>query len=210
MLHVRYGAEAETPWAGSSPLRLAGVSAELLGLVEGVWRSDLAGTFGYLLPLPRSGADDPTVDTLRDAISGARGGLVTTETTQGGWGAGRIDAPPAEYKPRRFGSDPPSELREIRGAAVPAILAAAGVPVELLRSSDRAGQRESFRRFSLTTLQPLGNLIAAEASAKLERPVTVSFERLRGADVQGIGRALKALVDSGMALPDALEAVGLD
>lgn len=66
---------------------------------------------------------------------------------------------------------------------MPAIMAAAGVPVELLRQGDGAGMRESFRRFVLTTLQPIGNLIAAEASRKLERDVSVSFERLRGADV---------------------------
>ncbi len=210
VLHVRYAAETETPWAGQSPLALAGVSAEVLAQVEAVWKCELGGAFGYVLPLPRAGADDTTLAEIRQAIGAAKGGLVTVETTQGGWGAGRIDAPQAEYAPKRFGGSPPSELREIRGALVPAIMSAAGVGPELLRVSDGSGMRESYRRFVLTTMQPIGNLIAAEASAKLERDVSLSFERLRGADVQGIGRALKSLVDSGMALPDALEAVGLD
>ena len=69
--------------------------------------------------------------------------------------------------------------------------------------------RESWRRFVLSTVAPLGRLISAEASKKLERPVSLSFESLRGSDAQGISRAVKALTDSGMSLPDALATVGL-
>lgn len=93
VLHVRYAANPETPWAGTGPLALAGVSAEVLALIECVWKCELGGPLGYLLPLPRAAADDQSLDALREGIAGARCGLVTVKTTQGGYGTGRIEAP---------------------------------------------------------------------------------------------------------------------
>lgn len=209
VLHFRYAMEPESPWCGRSPIALAGVSADVLALVESTWDAELSGTFGYLLALPRAKAGDTTIDELRAALGAAKGGLVTAETVMGGWGGGRIDSPQREYAQRRFGAEPPAELREIRKELVPAILSAAGIPIELIRSADGAGMRESWRRYVLSTVAPLGALVAAEATAKLERPVTLKFESLRGSDHQGLSRAIKALVDSGMSLPDALAKVGL-
>ncbi len=66
-----------------------------------------------------------------------------------------------------------------------------------------------FRRYTATAAAYLGQIVEAEASAKLDAPVTLTFERLRGADVQGLGRALKSLVESGATYEDALVQVGL-
>ena len=53
-------------------------------------------------------------------------------------------------------------------------------------------------------------VVSEEASLKLEQDVVLTFEKLRGSDSQGLGRALKAMTDAGMSLADALQAVGLD
>lgn len=72
-----------------------------------------------------------------------------------------------------------------------------------------AAREEAYRRYVATTAAYLGGVLAAEASAKFETPVTLTFERLRRADVQGLARAVKALVEGGMSLEAALIQVGL-
>ena len=44
----------------------------------------------------------------------------------------------------------------------------------------------------------------------LDHPEALSLEQLSGTDVEGPGRAVKSLVDSGQPLADALLAVGLN
>ena len=51
--------------------------------------------------------------------------------------------------------------------------------------------------FLHTTLQPIGELIATEASEKLETTVSFDFARLSAADVQGRARAFQSLVRGG-------------
>lgn len=53
------------------------------------------------------------------------------------------------------------------------------------------------------------NSAGSAPRAKLDTPVTLTFERLRAADVQSQARAIKALVDGGMELAEAIETVGL-
>ena len=110
---------------------------------------------------------------------------------------------------KRFGANPPDEIREVHSRVLSELLAAAGIPIELMIKSDGAGMRESWRRFTAATISPLGRLIEAEATAKLVGdPVEIDFHRLRGSDVQGLARAVKSLVDSGQSIEQALEIVG--
>ena len=74
----------------------------------------------------------------------------------------------------------------------------------LLDSGDGGAAREAYRRFVAITAAYLAEVLAAEASAKFETPVNLSFERLRGTD-----RAVKALVDGGATYEDAIAQAGL-
>ena len=47
--------------------------------------------------------------------------------------------------------------------------------------------REAFRRLTAAVVEHLSELVAEEAATKLEEAVALSFEALRGADVQGLG-----------------------
>lgn len=60
--------------------------------------------------------------------------------------------------------------------------------------ADGTAQRESFRRFLHATIQPVGELIAAELSEKLEEDIRLDFSRLFAADLQGRARAWRSLV----------------
>ena len=168
------------------------------------------------MPLPRidDESDDPTqptkLDTLLDTITGADGSLVPTETTAEGWKEGRTAAPVQDYTPKRFGPFVDTAMLELRRDVTAAILSSAGVGVELVKATDGSSQRESWRRFIVSTIQPMGRIIAEEATRKLETDIELSFERLRGSDTQSIARGLRQLTESGMSLADAMRVVGLE
>ena len=70
------------------------------------------------------------------------------------------------------------------------LAAAFGVPSSLFEPrGDGAGQRESWRRFWIGTIAPLGKSIQAELRLKLENSADVSFEALRASDEDGRSRA---------------------
>ena len=61
-------------------------------------------------------------------------------------------------------------------------------------------------RLMHSTIQPLGRLVSAELSAKLEADVTLSFDGLFAADLSGRARAFQSMVGGGM---DPAKAAGL-
>ena len=112
----------------------------------------------------------------------------------------------------RVGFQPQPEAREWADDLAAEIQACAGIAPPLFRaSSEGSAAREAFRRFTAAVVEHLGEIVAAEASMKLELPVALSFERLRGADVQARARASATLVDkAGLSADEALRLVGLD
>ena len=133
-----------------------------------------------------------------------------TETTAAGWGEGRMAAPQADWQPRRVGANPPPVLPTLRGDAYDAVLAACGVPPDLARISTAQGQREAFRRFLTTGLEPVGELVAAELAAKLDTPgVRFDFTGTYAHDLAGRAQAFKAMAAGGMDVNRALELSGL-
>ena len=131
------------------------------------------------------GKTDPLA-ALRSDLAELRGGVGLLETTAGGYGdkGGRPDR---NWKPERLGANPPMSLAEIRAGVERAVLSACGIPPSLAVDADGTAQRESFRRFLHATIQPVGELIAAELS-ELEEHITLDFSRLFAADVQGRAR----------------------
>ena len=118
-------------------------------------------------------------------------------------GAGERARPalrPETTNARRYGADPPAALTELRGAAETSLLAAAGIPPALVSMQDGTAQRESYRRFIHTTIEPLGHILAAEIERKLELPARFDFDRLTASlDLSGRARAFQSLVKGGMA-----------
>ena len=99
-----------------------------------------------------------------------------------------------------------------------AICGAMGVPADLvLGGSSESGSRESMRRFGSTTIQNILVTVAREWESKLGTELLWDLDQLRSSDevsrARAVGsraQAVSRLVDSGMALPQALAVVGID
>lgn len=200
VLHFRFGIRASVPWRGISPLKAAGSDLAVLGrIVHRIVREagKTTGTVGAMSQ--DSGHTPEQAGDLFKTIKGIDGG-----TRLIGFRGSNLHR-------FRIAFQPDEQALQWPNATERRIMNAEGLsPALIVSESDGTAAREAFRRFTNTVLRHLASLVASEATAKLEQPVTLSFERLRGADVQGLGRAVKSLVDSRQSLADTLAAVGLD
>ena len=80
-----------------------------------------------------------------------------------------------------------------------------GRPV--LRRSDL--QREAFRRFLTTAVQPVADLVAEELSTKLDTEISFRFDGLYAHDLQGRATSFQKLVAGGMDVSEAVAVSGL-
>ena len=99
---------------------------------------------------------------------------------------------------------PPAAEVELLARAFTEALSACGVPPTLFSDrSDGTAQRESFRRYLHSTLDPIAKLISAELSTKLETEVDVDLSAIHAADVQGRARGRGAPSPARTAVHDA-------
>ena len=213
VVHVRYAVDPSRPWEGISPLGWAATTGTLAAHLEQRLGEEAGGAVAHVLPVPQDGGDGEGADPLgklKEDIRSARGRTFLAETTSAGWGEGRGAAPAADWQPRRIGANPPAVLQGLRSDVFGAVLSACGVPVSLFTDADGTSQRESFRRFLTTGLEPLGQLVAAELSAKLDTPgIRFDFTGTYAHDLAGRAAAFQKLVAGGMALAEAVSLAGL-
>ena len=209
----RYSVDPARPWWGIGPLGWARLTGRLHANLEDAIADEAGGTRGHLLLVPQGPATDDDTDPLADLradVASLRGRTVLTETTSAGWGEGQMAAPQADWRPQRIGANPPPSLATLRTDSAQAVLAACGVSADLFVAGDAAGQRESWRRFLHGSVQPLGDLLAAELAVKLDAPgLRLTFDRLFASDLSGRARAFGSLVQGGMDKDRALVLAGL-
>ena len=170
-----------------------------------------------VIPMPQQreqpdDADDDPLGPIKRALLGAGGRSVFVETTAGAHGQDRQDAPRQDWQQKRLGANPPETLAALLSQTSNMVMAAAGVDpiIAGLSRGDGTLAREAYRRFERLTLQPLGRLMQTELRLKLDAPdLTISFNSLRSSDFAGIGRAYKALKDSGMSPAEINELLDL-
>ena len=208
MVHWQYSYDLGRPWIGVGPMQRAIEGGQLAANVERALRRESSGTVGYLLPIPTD-ADDASVTQLKADLKALHGRTSVVETTAGGWGEGRIAAPRSDYVPQRIGPAPPVSMVEVHRAIQRAVLAACGVPVELVEPAEGTGAREAWRRFLHGTVQPLAMVFADELSRVYMRPVTLTFEKLFASDIAGRARAFQSMVGAGMEVGQAAALSGL-
>ena len=172
---------------------------------------EAAGPRGNLIPVP----DDPDADAeedpdnpdpdstaaLRAVITALRSKTALVPTMVGGWGddAEGPQQGTRDWDVRRLGAAPGAPLVSLRDGAALAILAACGVPTELVGGGDGTSLREAWRRFLHSTVQPLGRIMAVELARKLDTPgLALSFDGLFASDLSGRARAFQSLVGGGM------------
>jgi hypothetical protein len=197
VLHVRIGADPITPWAGRAPLRRAPLSASLLDEVEGALRDVFRDApFGsQIIHLPEGSAED--MEAMRQAFRGRRGSSLVVEGVAQATAAGmnpNIGRSPDQLTPDLNRAAPAVALEAARGA----ILAAFGVLPGMFQPAAQGPLvREAQRHLAGWVLQPMAELLAEEASAKLGAQIMVDVGRpLQAFDAGGRARALSALIEA--------------
>ncbi|MDE0338423.1 MAG: hypothetical protein OXI80_12190 [Caldilineaceae bacterium] len=203
VLHFRIRVSDKAPWRGRSPWAVATTTAALASHLEASLTAEESGPIGHVLPVPDLG----NAGGVADALPTLRGRTVLGETMGAGWEAGGARAPATrEWQPVRIGPEPPENQRALRSDVQDALLAAAGVPVELVRGSGDA--REAWRRFLFATIEPVGRLVAAEARRVLGGSGRLDWADLAASDLQGRARAFRQLTDAGMDAEEARRICG--
>ncbi|WP_172293765.1 phage portal protein [Pseudoruegeria sp. HB172150] len=195
VLHLRIGSDALTPWIGTAPLRRSSLTGAMLHAVEAA----LSETFenaplgSQIVPLPDTGADD--METMRSAFRGRRGSTLVIEGVAQATAAGMN--PQLGQRPDQLSPDLSRSMTdETLAAAREGIAMAFGVlPALLNRAATGPVVREAQRQLAIWTLQPIAELLAAEAAAKLGNDVAIDTIRpLQAFDAGGRARALSAIV----------------
>ena len=196
------------PWRGVGPLSGASLTAALLANAHRSLGAEQAQPAKGLLPVPKS--TDTETARLRGEIA-RPGKLGLVESTAGGYGQGSAEAPKGDWTQKRIGADPPAGSVDLQDSAARQVIAACGVPLELLADVSAAARREAFRQFIAGTVEPLGLIIAFELADKLDTPaLALTFEALAASDLAGRARAIGSLVKAGATLETAAAAAGLD
>ena len=209
VLHFRYQVDPGRPWRGIGPIESASLAGKLSSATISALADEAGGPRGQLLPIPVDG-QDPTVASLKADIRTLAGKLAIVESAgAAGWGDADGGKGATGWDPKRIGADPPAAMVQLLEAARLEVLSACGVPPSLFLDSDGTGQRESFRRFLHTTLQPLARIVERELSDKLEADVRLNLDGLFAADLSGRARAFQSLVGGGMDLAKAAGLAGV-
>ena len=213
VVFVRWGSTPGQPYVGTGPTSWAHTTARLQSEAERSLADEAGGPLAQLLTYPEgqdTGSEDNTdpLTGLRAALAAARGKAMLVESTAGGMGDGRSNAPQRDWDPRRLGPSPPDAMVQVAGAAFGRMLAACGCSPALFDDSDGTSKREALRQWHLGTVQPLARLLEAELTAKLETNVQLRFD-LYNVDLAGRATAFKNLVAGGVAVNEALATSGL-
>ena len=207
ILHLRYSTDIHTR-RGIGPLNRAKALKTLAVSLENALAKEAGSLVGYLLPIPTDG-NDASIARLKTDLQNLDGKIAVLETSAGGWDGGRTAAPRRDYEPRRLGPNIPPSSLDLYMQANRMILAACGVPTELIDiQTDGVSNREAWRRFLHSTLQPLAKIIAYQASL-VDLDVRFTFDGLMASDITGRARAFGSLVQGGMDIEEAAILTGL-
>ena len=186
VIHCKWSFDSGSPWRGIGPLARGRLTSGLLAALEGSLLNQAKSPTGQIVPVPSPGtADDEATDPLSELktdLSKIGGGVMLTETTQGGFGDGRGVSPSHDWAQNLIGFSPSKESLPIREAANLAVMSACGIPPSLTSGrADGTAQRAGLERFLRLTLQPIGNLIADELTKNSKAPLPLTFPRLEAA-----------------------------
>ena len=218
VLHFMHHYSEARPWLGQSGMDAAPTTAALAANLETRLKQESSAASGAFLPWPSS-PDDGDADedaeapgvmvALQKDINKAQGRLIIVETVSGGHGD-RQAAPAKDLVQSRFGFDPPDTLRALRRDVTETVMNVLGVPAPLLTAdANSQAQRESWRRFILSSCTGLAGKISDQLSLKLDDEVRLSFEGLYAHDVQGRAASFKAMTVGGMDIEKAAALSGL-
>ena len=195
--HFRWHCHPSQPWRGRSPLRLAKLSGETATAAERSMKDDLN------IPQTRFFQAGATNEQAGLVSSWLRTGRGKIRTASGGVRS--------ESQLHVFGPSAPPGVVTTRTAAAVEVAGALGIPVALLDpGAVGQAQRESYRRLVLLTVNPMLAVVRDELSTKLGIPdLEMSTSELAATDIIARAKTVKALVDAGLPLSDAVTAAGI-
>lgn len=197
VLHLRIGSDPVAPWTGTAPLRRASLTASLLHEVETALRDVFrdAPLGSLIVPLPEGSADD--MDQMRAAFRGKRGSSLVIEGVAQATAAGmnpNLGKSPDQLSPDLSRSMTGESLEAARDAIC---LAFGVIPALANRAATGPVIREAQRHLAAWMLEPMAQIIAQEASAKLEAGVQIDIGRpLQAFDAGGRARALSGIIEA--------------
>ena len=208
VVHAMFAPMPGKPWRGRSPLAAACTSVDLAAAMEEKLLAEIKNTRQrYILPTPLGGDE---LTNFRNDLAGSDGGIMTAPTMQSGYGAGRANAPAADYQQIRLGPEPPAAMLSHLPRAGQMVLEAIGIAPGLLSAADGASAREAWRQAHIALCGPLASMLAAELSKKLERPIRIRLNPHGPSDTQARGRAFDSLAKHGIEPERALRLAGFD
>ena len=205
VVHPRFSFDAPRPWRGVGPLQRAAIAGRLSAEVSAALADEASMTRGGVLPMPTRGDGLPE---LKADLKRLKGRVAFVEAHDSTGYADSRKTPGAGWDLKRIGADPPVALVKLADLAFREVVAACGVNPGLFSDADGTALRESYRQAVHSVVQPLGLLVAAELSQKLETEVSLDFSRVMAADIMGRARSLRSLTEAGVPLDRALELAG--
>ena len=209
VLHVMYASDPETPWKGIGPLQAARIAGRLSAETAQALADESSGPRGHLLGVPGKDGRESTLEGLRGDLRGLHGNVALIEDKQtwqndvGSQGGRR------GWEANRIGAAPPESQVSLLEKATMEVLAACGVPPELVTGGDGTALREGYRRLLHSTIAPLGRIVQHELRMKVHPGISLSFDSLFAADLSGRARAFGSMVKAGMDISKAATLAGL-
>lgn len=197
VLHLRIGSDAAAPWTGTAPLRRASLTAGLLHSLESALGEvfALAPLGSQVVPFPEN--PDTDNETIASGFRGQRGRVLLRESVAVTAAGGPV--PSTDWRPASLSPDLRNAMViESLEAARSGVLAAFGVLPALVNPSTTGPMvREAQRHLATWCLQPIAELVAEEATAKLGGPVGIDLlTPLQAFDAGGHAQAVATLVSA--------------
>ena len=208
IVHIRVNPAPGSPWAGRSPLQLAGLSAQTLANIENSLQHDARPLVGYLLAMP-SGATDAQFKQGKTAVLKGRGKMTLVESLKDGLGRGAASAPKGDWEQVRFGADIPGPNIDLRDSTSLRVIEAYGVSPRLFGGSGQ-DQREARRILYLDVIRPLADVVERAIGGFMGQPVSLTFERGQYRDHRTLANAITKYIEAGYSRAEAAALLGLD
>ena len=205
VIHPKFSVDPNLPWCGVGPLQRAAIAGRLSAEVSTALMEESSMTRGAVLPMPTRGDGLPELKADLKKLKGRVAFVEAHDST--GYGDSR-KTPGAGWDLKRIGANPPETLVKLHDQASREVYAAIGLNPALFTAGDGTALREIFRQAVHSLVAPLGILVSAELSQKLETDISLDFSRVMAADIQGRARSLKSLTEAGVPLDRALELAG--
>lgn len=215
LVHLTWATEPGTPYLGHPPAQSAKLSAISAANAELSMGREAGGDVAKIIPAPDGTEgpdstsdidnDDTQVDPhagYRKDLARAKGATMLVESMANNHDMG--GNPPDDWRPRRLGPEPPAGFVDATEQAHLRLLAACGVPAGLATDADGTSQREGFRRWWLTVVEPVVANLNYELTLKLERPVSLKLDNY-ALDMVSRAKVVGVLVQAGVGVTEALE-----